>query len=322
MIIEFTPQIESLLKRQAELSEQIEFEQQQKAAFSNEQTKLYTLQGNANGTKQVYPKIQKQLDKQDTFNNPVTVTPEYLSLLQNDLQQVDHLRAQILEGLREFARDKFIDLDNDLFSPSPMPSTIYQAYTNVKQIYDELAGQWQLLKSKTRSHNESVSNYVDILEKNFEHISRFENQLNRSFEGISVNDLTQIEVSIHVDPRFKNLISEIQKSYNEFSEQALSEQFYLRLQAFSNAFFKDGERNKLVMSDVIKKVSYRVKKDGHDSWQTKQQSTSTTALINLKLVRILLAKLRADTSMEKTILGKTLPSSDSMMPNVAIMRKG
>src|SRR6056300_1323765 len=35
-----------------------------------------------------------------------------------------------------------------------------------------------------------------------------------------------------------------------------------------------------------------------------------------------LAKLRADTSIEKTILGKTLPNSDSMMPNVAIMRKG
>ena len=79
----------------------------------------------------------------------------------------------------------------------------------------------------------------------------------------------------------------------------LSEQFYLRLQAFSDAFFKNGERNKLVMSDVIKKVSYRVKKEGHESWQTKQQSTSTTALINLKLVRILLAKLRADSCMVK-----------------------
>jgi hypothetical protein len=35
-----------------------------------------------------------------------------------------------------------------------------------------------------------------------------------------------------------------------------------------------------------------------------------------------LANLRADTSIEKTILGKTLPSSDSMMPNIEIMRKG
>jgi len=34
-----------------------------------------------------------------------------------------------------------------------------------------------------------------------------------------------------------------------------------------------------------------------------------------------LAKLRANTSIEKTILGKTLPSSDQMTPNVAIIRK-
>jgi hypothetical protein len=35
-----------------------------------------------------------------------------------------------------------------------------------------------------------------------------------------------------------------------------------------------------------------------------------------------LAKLRADTSIQKTILGKTLPNSDQMMPNIQIMRKG
>ena len=35
-----------------------------------------------------------------------------------------------------------------------------------------------------------------------------------------------------------------------------------------------------------------------------------------------LANLRADTSIQKTILGKTLPNSDSMMPKVDIIRKG
>ena len=35
-----------------------------------------------------------------------------------------------------------------------------------------------------------------------------------------------------------------------------------------------------------------------------------------------LAKLRANTSIEKTILGKTLPSSDQMMPDISIIRKG
>jgi hypothetical protein len=34
-----------------------------------------------------------------------------------------------------------------------------------------------------------------------------------------------------------------------------------------------------------------------------------------------LAKLRANTSIEKTILGKTLPSSDQMVPDISIIRK-
>ena len=35
-----------------------------------------------------------------------------------------------------------------------------------------------------------------------------------------------------------------------------------------------------------------------------------------------LAKLRANTSIEKTILGKTLPNSDEMIPDVSIIRRG
>ena len=35
-----------------------------------------------------------------------------------------------------------------------------------------------------------------------------------------------------------------------------------------------------------------------------------------------LAQLRADTSIQKTILGKTLPNADQMIPNIDIMRKG
>ena len=35
-----------------------------------------------------------------------------------------------------------------------------------------------------------------------------------------------------------------------------------------------------------------------------------------------LAKLRADTSIEKTILSKTMPNADQMMPDISIIRKG
>jgi hypothetical protein len=35
-----------------------------------------------------------------------------------------------------------------------------------------------------------------------------------------------------------------------------------------------------------------------------------------------LAQLRADTSIQKTILGKTIPSSDKVPDSVSIIRKG
>ncbi len=292
------PAITKLQEKQKDLTELLEVEKLQQQAINVRQTELLELSNLVQGTKNAYAKIKKQLEKQQQYSEvPSEITKEYLSKLQQNLLDVEALRTKIIDSLKIFATDKFVEVDAELFGPSPLPRTIHATFIELTRIYEELDDQRLLLRSKTKMHNESVSNYVDILDKNFEHINRFENQLNRSFKGISINDLNEIEVSIHIDNRFSNLINEIHKSYNEFTEQTLSEQFYIRLQAFSDAFFKNGERNKLVMSDIIKEVSYRVKKDGHDGWQTKQQSTSTTVLINLKLVRMLLAKLRADSCM-------------------------
>ena len=292
------PAISKLSDKRDELTELLEVEKLKQRQLTGQQTQLLDLNNLAQGTTHAYPKIQKQLEKQPQCQEaPLEITKELLASLQRNLLAVEALRIKIIDNLKAFATAKLVDADNDLFSSSPLPSVIHSTYVELKRIFDELANQRLLLRNKTKMHNESVSNYVDILAKNFEHIERFEQQLNRSFKGISINDLNEIEVSIHIDNRFSNLIKEIHKSYNEFTDQTLSEQFYIRLQAFSDAFFKNGERNKLVMSDIINEVSYRVKKEGHDGWQTKQQSTSTTALINLKLVRMLLAKLRADSCM-------------------------
>jgi hypothetical protein len=292
------PLINKLSDKQGELTELIEVEKLKHKSIENWQSKLLNLSNLAQGTTHAYPKIQKQLEKNEQYSGePIEITEENLRKIQQNLLEVEQLRIKIIDTLKSFATDGFVEAEQDLFSSSPLPSIIHSSFMELKRTYDELKNRKLLLRSNTKMHNESVNNYVDILAKNSEHINRFESQLNRSFKGISINDLNEIEVSIHIDSRFSNLIKEIHKSYNEFTEQTLSEQFYIRLQAFSDAFFKNGERNKLVMSDIINEVSYKVKKEGHEGWQTKQQSTSTTALINLKLVRMLLAKLRADSCM-------------------------
>ncbi|MFT5299128.1 MAG: hypothetical protein ACI9YH_005180, partial [Colwellia sp.] len=230
------PLISKLSDRQAELTELIEAEKLKQASIEKEQTELQTINNLAQGTTHAYPKIKRQLEKQKQYiGKAIEITAEHLRKLQNNLLEVEQLRIKIIDTLKRFATDKFVEVDQDLFSPSPLPSVIHSTFMEVKRIYDELVDQRLLLRNKTKMHNESVSNYVDILGKNFEHINRFESQLNRSFKGISINDLNEIEVSIHIDSRFSNLIKEIHKSYNQFTEQTLSEQFYIRLQAFSDA---------------------------------------------------------------------------------------
>ena len=164
-LAEHTPRLETLKAKQSELAELIEAEKQSKQSLAAEQSRLLELQSKSDGTKQAYAKIQRQLERQDTFNQQPSLTAEHLSSLQRDLQQVEGLRTNIIESLRDFARAGFIEADTELFNSSPLPSVIHQSYLNLKQIYDELDGQRLLLKTKTKSHNESVSNYVDILDK-------------------------------------------------------------------------------------------------------------------------------------------------------------
>ncbi|MCJ8311741.1 MAG: hypothetical protein HRU38_08565 [Saccharospirillaceae bacterium] len=223
----------------------------------------------------------------------IEISDEAVRELQVGLQEIKDLRTSIINGLKEFIQMKVIGYEATLFADMPGSATIKKCYTQLDLVYLELPTTKDMLKTRTKSHNESVSNYVDILQKNSDHIIRFESQINQTLKDIHINDLTGIKISIEVDQRFKSLISEIGKSFNPFSTEQNSDLFYERLKVFSEAFFKGDGRNKLQMVDIISKINYSVQKDGQEIWQTKQQSTSTTSLINLKLVRMLLSKLRA-----------------------------
>ena len=114
--------------------------------------------------------------------------------------------------MKGFVTSKFVEADDDLFNASPMPRVIHDTFIELKRVYDEIENQRLLLRSKTKMHNESVSNYVDILDKNFEHINRFESQLNRAFKGISINDLNEIEIEDFLDkllPKYKQIPEKI-----------------------------------------------------------------------------------------------------------------
>lgn len=216
-----------------------------------------------------------------------------IDTLSRNLNLVTELGNALIHGLRLFITEHVIDDEQGIIAESPGAEAIRDTFGLLKDTFNNLAGRRNILVEQVRTHNESVQGYANILKKNHEHIKRFENQLNRDFSEIKINDLVGIEVDIHIDKRFVNLVNEV-SNVDLDADSMLPDKFYQRLQSFADSFFANGVTEKLTMDKIVTNLSYRTRKAAQAGWQTKQQSNSTTALINLKLVQILLRKLRAN----------------------------
>jgi hypothetical protein len=108
---------------------------------------------------------------------------------------------------------------------------------------------------------------------------------------VRINDLVEIRVDIHTDPKFRNLVEEA-NNIDPFGNQLQSDAFYDRLRVFVADFFgEQGGSKRLTMDRVITGISYRTRKENAANLDKKGQSTSTTALINLELVYRLLKRV-------------------------------
>lgn len=223
---------------------------------------------------------------------PLALDNNGLNEISDNLIKVSELGNQLIMGLRAFISEQVIEDEHGVMAESPDRHAIKESFRNLEVTFANLQSRRNVLSEQVRTHNESVQGYANILQKNHQHIKRFEAQLNRDFAEVSINDLEGIEVDIHIDKRFENLVHDAAK-LDLHSDSMLPDKFYDRLQSFANEFFKSGSNARLTMDKVINNLSYRTRKRDQAHWQTKQQSNSTTALINLKLVQILLSKLRS-----------------------------
>jgi hypothetical protein len=231
-----------------------------------------------------------------------------------------------------------------LAQSNPQMHNLYQAYRNM---YEALGGKpFQAFPGQDhRSHITAHLNFMATnmarnnpmvmasLEKNiFEHISLMaQEQVELEFRD-EMQQLQQMQMQAQQNPamaqqiqmqimqmtqkieaRKAQLVADMMEEFMK-EEQKITSQFdndpiaklrsrELDLRAQENAR-KEKEANERMDLDKMKAMMNQQNQDE----KLKQNEE--------------LAKLRADTSIEKTVLSKTLPSSDSMMPNVAIMRKG
>lgn len=211
--------------------------------------------------------------------------------LQTQLDDLEERRRSILDHLRQFVYlGIHEDTEGELQKDSPASSVIRETFKSLSDLFAGMVEQWNVLEQQVGIHNETVASYRQALKSNHEHIARFEAQLNRELDGVCINDLVEIRVDIHTDPKFRNLVEEA-NNIDPYGNQLQSDAFYDRLRVFVADFFGESGSKRLTMDRVITGISYRTRKENAASLDKKGQSTSTTALINLELVYRLLKRV-------------------------------
>ncbi|TYK66911.1 hypothetical protein [Colwellia echini] len=281
----------------ARCQETTEQAKQNRQIIANQVNDLVQLQKQSDSIKTRYPRCVQAIEKGISSTREFEITPVELNEIEQQLASLTELNLQLQKGLCNFVLEQVIVDKQGIMNEAPSFSVVRKTFEALSDVYTNLAARQTMLNEQIYVHNESVQSYMNLLQQNFDYIKDFETGLNRDFAKISINDLDGISVQIHIDKRFENLVQELQH-VDLYAEQLISDNFYARLRAFANSgIFANGANStsnqRLTMDKIIENLSYKTRKKDQTQWQSKQQSNSTTALINLKLVQILLKRLRA-----------------------------
>ncbi|MFC4976744.1 hypothetical protein ACFPTY_20155 [Halomonas beimenensis] len=105
--------------------------------------------------------------------------------LQNQLDELEELRRNILDHLRQFVyQGVYEDADGELQKDSPSSFRDPQCLQEACPIFSlRWRSGGRCWKASISIHNETVASYRQALKTNHEHIARFEAQLNRDWTG-------------------------------------------------------------------------------------------------------------------------------------------
>lgn len=326
-------ELETVKNRQLDLERQLESQKEvldsEQQAYSVQEVKVGQLKSDLEKLGQYQISTKAQLEAHGLSTSDFSVLPDHALELNEEslhsrienLQSKRKAKADIEEKVRDFVRNRVIENDDQLMNSPVEVELLEHAFQQLQSRYQGLDEEFDILRKNFVEHKHSVHSIINELKNNREMVRQFEQSINRAFDGVTINDLAQVEAKIKVEARFSDLVGEIEH-LDAHSDQKASEQFIDRLKAFSRKFFPDGKAALLTMEQIVSGIAYRVKKQGQSGWESKSQSTSTIMLINLKLVEILLGRLRnsACTTHFPLIIdeGASIDSSqfDWLLPNM------
>ena len=328
-----TEELEQAKIKEQRLEEQLESQKvvlaQEREASESQKIKVDQIKLDLETLGNYHVRVKAELEANALPTIDFSVLPDHTVELNEDnlqyrikaLQNKRQAKNEIVDKVQGFVRNQVLENDDKLMASHIGDDLLDHAFQQLQSRYRGLGEEFDILRKNFIEHKHSVHAIINELKNNREMVRQFEQSINRSFEGIAINDLAEVEANIKVEARFSDLVSEIEH-LDTHSDQKASDQFIERLKAFSKKFFPDGKAALLTMEQIVSGIAYRVKKQGQTGWESKSQSTSTIMLINIKLVEILLGKLRnsACTTQFPLIIdeGASVDSSqfDWLLPNM------
>lgn len=328
-----TEELEQAKIKEQRLEEQLESQKvvlaQERKASESQKIKVDQIKLDLETLGNYHVRVKAELEANALSTIDFSVLPDHTVELNEEnlqyrikaLQNKRQAKNEIVEKVQGFVRNQVLENDDKLMSAHIEDDLLDHAFQQLQLRYRGLDEEFDILRKNFVEHKHSVHAIINELKNNREMVRQFEQSINRSFKGVAINDLAEVEANIKVEARFSDLVSEIEH-LDTHSDQKASDQFIERLKAFSKKFFPDGKAALLTMDQIVSGIAYRVKKQGQTGWESKSQSTSTIMLINIKLVEILLGRLRnsACTTQFPLIIdeGASVDSSqfDWLLPNM------
>jgi len=277
--------LDSLKGQKQQLKNRIKDFEQQKNALSGLSKQLNR-----------YTHYEKQFAAQTEDLDPIDVNNETMAKL---ITQIDTFQFSLEQTEKEIHsliyKEKLTLLDTDMvYQQGKSLAEITPLVEQLSAEYDNINAYENHLKVLVSKHNKIVGTKVSELEQNNQLINDFRRKLDNAFSGISISDLQEIYIKLKLDPRFEELLADIQsQSVDFYNDTLISADFYDKLNTFCQQFFvaKNGKSETLTLEGLIKEVLYEYRIKGQEKRTTSSQSNGTNAIINSTFLTILLNEL-------------------------------
>lgn len=235
------------------------------------------------------------LPKSMVYDANKLMSEDFSKSLIMKLESIERAKNIIKNELRNIIIGGIIEDTYNLVTEYCDEKSIIDTFESLTRQYELLPDSYDVLYRETKIHNDHVRNRLERLSKTKEKIELTIKQINDELSSAKINDLEAVRLEVDLNAHFDDLI-ESWRSFDDMSGgSTLPDEWYIRLQMFLKSDAVNPRDGKLRMDNVIQHARYCTKKVG-ETWDSKDQSTSTKMLINTHLCDIFIQRLSSDTS--------------------------